>query len=304
MNQEQLSAFEQVVFQGSFSAAARSLDLSQPTVTARIQTLEQELGGPLFVRGGKQLELTERGKNFLPYALRILQIMAEGLEANRQTESGQRGQLKIGVTESLTGGFLAASLARFYQDYSEVEYFIRTGHSRQVAEMLHDGLVRLGLLTWPHFDPGLLPLLIFQEPLVLVVPANHALTNQATITLKELKPFLKPFLLVRWNAAAMGMIGQFNLEPWELMEVPLETVRYMLRQGVGVSLLTRTLVAQELKNGSLVELKPLDLPLLYRESALVKLANGQELSQISARFIEFLEEEARSSGISVNRHAS
>ncbi|MBO0795369.1 MAG: LysR family transcriptional regulator, partial [Ktedonobacteraceae bacterium] len=68
MDIDQLRTFERVVREGSFSRAARSLDISQPTISARIQALEQEVGGALLQRGGRTIALTERGESFLPYA--------------------------------------------------------------------------------------------------------------------------------------------------------------------------------------------------------------------------------------------
>jgi DNA-binding transcriptional LysR family regulator len=68
MDLHQLQAFDQIVFHGSFSKAARQLDVSQPTISLRIRALEQEVGGALFLRKGSQLRLTELGQSFLPYA--------------------------------------------------------------------------------------------------------------------------------------------------------------------------------------------------------------------------------------------
>src|SRR5713226_4527053 len=90
MDTDQLLAFERIVREGSFSAAARQLDIAQPTISARIQTLETEVGGPLFVRGGRHLTLTERGESFLTYAKRALEVLNEGIEAARASEEGQR----------------------------------------------------------------------------------------------------------------------------------------------------------------------------------------------------------------------
>src|SRR5687768_15329609 len=107
MDIEQLRAFDRIVREGSFSRAAQVLDIAQPTISARIRMLEQAVGGALFVRRGRRLALTEVGESFLPYARRALSVLAEGVEAARLTQEGQRGRLTLGVIESLTGGFLA-----------------------------------------------------------------------------------------------------------------------------------------------------------------------------------------------------
>ncbi|HET9221428.1 MAG TPA: LysR family transcriptional regulator, partial [Roseiflexaceae bacterium] len=168
---DQLLAFDRVVREGSFSRAAWALDLTQPTISARIQALEQEVGGPLLVRGGRRVALTERGESFLRYARRALAVLDEGVEAARMTQVGQRGRVTVGTLTSLAGGFLASAIARFHTAHPQVELYMRTGNSDQVVEMLRDGVVKVGLITAPAQHPDLTPLLHFREPLVLVAPA-------------------------------------------------------------------------------------------------------------------------------------
>src|SRR5579883_2111961 len=145
MDIDQLLAFERIAREGSFSRAARHLDITQPSISARIQALEQEVGGPLFVRGGRKLALTERGESFLSYVQRALEVLNEGIEAARLSESGQRGRITIGTMQSLAGGFLAEAIVEFHDTHPKVTFYVRTGHSEQVVEMLYDGLAKLGL---------------------------------------------------------------------------------------------------------------------------------------------------------------
>jgi DNA-binding transcriptional LysR family regulator len=90
MDTNQLQAFDMVVRQASFSKAARALNISQPTVSLRIQALEQAVGGALFLRGGTRLQLTELGTSFLPYARQALAVLATGVETALQTRDGAR----------------------------------------------------------------------------------------------------------------------------------------------------------------------------------------------------------------------
>lgn len=126
MDIEQLIAFERVVREGSFSGAAWSLGIAQPTVSARIQGLEKEVGGALFKRGRKVV-LTELGDTFLPYVRQTLTTLQTGLEAARLSHQGDRGRLSLGILRSLTGGFLSPALAKFHQQYPDVECYIREG---------------------------------------------------------------------------------------------------------------------------------------------------------------------------------
>src|SRR5262245_3177974 len=103
MNTEQLITFERIVREGSVSRAAWALGLAQATISARIQALEREVGGPLFVRRGRGVALTDLGVSFRPYAQRALDVLQASVVAAQQAQAGQRGRVTIGVLESLSG---------------------------------------------------------------------------------------------------------------------------------------------------------------------------------------------------------
>ena len=103
MDHNQLTTFDRIVREGSFSRAARELHIAQPTISARIHALEEEVGGALLTRTNHGVQLTALGVSFLPYARQALAAMLEGIEAARQARSGLRGRITIGSLGSLTG---------------------------------------------------------------------------------------------------------------------------------------------------------------------------------------------------------
>src|SRR5262245_22155681 len=100
MDTDQLLAFARVVREGSFSRAARTLDIGQPAVSARIQALEAQLGGPLLTRG-RRIGLTALGAGFLPFAQRALEALDEGKRSARLAQSGDRGRVTLACLGSL-----------------------------------------------------------------------------------------------------------------------------------------------------------------------------------------------------------
>src|SRR5579875_509556 len=294
MDRDQLQAFERIVRDGSFSRAARTLNITQPTISARIQALEQEVGGQLFTRAGRKVTLTERGESFLPYARRALEVLAEGVEAAQLTQEGKRGRVTVGTIESLAGGFLASSIASFHDTHPKVDYFVRTGHSDQVVEMLYDGVVKLGLISWPFFNPDLIPVLRFREPLVLAVPAGSSLIGRGAVTLEEAQRAKGHLLKVQWQwgPAVNTTLLRITEQMSPMVELPFETVRHLLLDGIGAAFLPRALVAEDLKSGRLVEVEVADVPPVYRESALVHLAHRGPLNAVLADFVEVMREEA------------
>jgi DNA-binding transcriptional LysR family regulator len=294
MDIDQLLTFERIVREGSFSRAARSLNIAQPTISARIQALEDEVGGPLFLRGGRTCPLTPRGESFLPYARHAIAILTEGIETAHLTQSGQRGRVTIGTMQSLAGGFLAAAVERYYAKHPQVDIFIETGHSDQITAMLLDGTVKLGLISYPFFNPSLKPLLRFREPLELMVSATHPLAQHAEVTLEEVKQADQPIFLVKWGPSADGAISQLAAQIKPLIEIPFDTVRHLLLRSLGAALLTQTSVREDITAGRIIPLRVSDLPTSFRDSAVVHLAHGSSLPTAVLDFVQTMQEEASS----------
>lgn len=291
MDVGQLEALLGIVREGSFSRAARSLGITQPSISARIATLEQEIGGALFVRGGRRIALTARGESFVPYAERALSVLREGVAAAQLAEAGQRGRMTLGTIETLAGGFLPRAIARFHRTHPQVEIFVRTGHSDQVIEMLHDGLVKLGLVTWPLTSLGLTSVLRFVEPLLLVASPAHPLARRRPVMLADVARDAAPLLVVRWGPLFSRLVLE-RLSAADQMEAPLATVRALLLHGMGAAFVPRASVADEMASGRLVAIPIVDLPPVHRETALVRLAGEHALPAAAAAFVATLRDEA------------
>lgn len=293
MDIDQLLAFERIAREGSFSRAARQLDITQPTISARIQNLEIELGGPLFVRGGRKLALTERGENFLTYVQRALEVLNEGIEAARLSEAGQRGRITIGTLPSLAGGFLAEAIVEFHGRYPLVDFYVRSGQSEEVIEMLYDDRARLGLISWPTYNNDLAVLLRFREPLVLVTPASNPLARQSKVRLEQVKNVYGHLLRINWGPSASSFMARVSEQAGPMTELPIETARHILLCGLGAAFVTRATVAAELQSGKLVEIEVEDLAPGYKESALVCLKRKLPLNAILQNLVHEIDIQAR-----------
>lgn len=292
VHSDHLLAFERIVREGSFGKAARALGITQPSISARIQALEREAGGPLLERGGRGVSLTEQGRAFLPYARRVLEVMGEGMEVSREAREGRRGRVTVGVLESLTGGFVASAISRFGSSHPEAEVSVRTGHSDEIVEHLHDGVVRLGLITGSYPDDGLATVLRFREPLVAVVHPDHPLAVREAVSFAEVVGEAAPFFLVRWSPAFAAKVERAACGAGTTMEVPVSTARELLPGGMGASFLTRSLAEGDLASGRLVELGVADLPRLHRESVLVRPTGKGATPAVVSAFVDALRLEA------------
>ncbi|GHO54894.1 LysR family transcriptional regulator [Ktedonobacter robiniae] len=295
MDYEQLLTFERIVREGSFSKAARSLNIAQPTISARIQALEAAVGGALFRRGGRSVSLTERGASFLPYAQQALTILAEGVETARLTQSGQRGRVTLATMQSLSGSFLGSAIASFYRAHPQVDLAVHIAHSHEIIAMLIDGIVKLGLIGYPFHNHNLRILLRLRESLDLILPVTHPLASQKEVTIEQLQRAGSPFLFAKWNASIDMLMQQVAVPGQPMLEVPFNAARHLLLEGIGIAFLTRASVEEELRTERLVSMRVSDGPALYRESALVCLAHDEPPSAAVRDFVRTLTAEAANS---------
>ncbi len=298
---EQLVAFERIVREGSFSRAAWALGLAQPTVSARIQALERTVGGPLFRRNGRGVTLTDLGLSFLPYARRALEILEAGVAAARQAQAGQRGQVTIGVLESLSGSFLGPALATFHAAYPEVGVLVRAGRHEELVELLRDGVVALALLAWPCPESLTLPmevLLPLRERVLLVAAAQHPLARTPQLA-PDWVTMARPFLVMRWWLTLPPAVAQLAQAVQPMIDVPMDTGRQMVLSGVGVGFFPWMQVADAVRAGQLQELVPPGVGGLSRESALVRRVEGAPLAPAAAALVAILQQRAQQLGLIV-----
>jgi len=178
----QVEAFVQVAAHRSFSRAAEVLQLTQPSITARIQSLERELSEELFERGGRGVRMTDAGLAFLPFAERILQTLQEGREAVDEVRNVQLGSLRVGSALTISTYVLPKILHIFRQRYAGVDVVIRTGRSEQVLTMLLNDEVQVGLVrSLTHQEVEAVHL--YDDEIVLAAYPEHpfAATGRATV---------------------------------------------------------------------------------------------------------------------------
>src|SRR5438874_1065439 len=136
MEIDQVETFLAVATFGGFHRAAEALRVSQPAVSARIKALEQSLGVILFERSRSGLVLSDPGKTLRPYAEQLLRTASLARQAVHEHQEGSTGPLQIAAALSISVYFLPDVLKRFQRQHPNVFITIRSGHSKEVLEML------------------------------------------------------------------------------------------------------------------------------------------------------------------------
>lgn len=285
----QLEAFVQVAAHRSFSRAAEVLYLTQPSVTARIQALERELGEELFERSGRSVRLTDAGRTFLVYAERALADVQEGknaLEALRNVESGT---LRIGSALTISTYVLPRILKSFRSHYPGVEVSIRTGRSDDVLDLLLNDEVQVGLVRALH-HPEIELIHLYDDAVVLVTAHNHPFAHTRTASLEQVSR--EPVIFYDKGSSYYGLVSgifrEAGLVPVHAMQLDsLEATKKMVEEGLGIAILPRVSVERELKLGILVEVEITGAPRFKRQIALIFRRNRKH-SRTVAAFVETL----------------
>jgi DNA-binding transcriptional LysR family regulator len=287
----QVEAFVQVSTHNSFSRAAEVLQLTQPSITARIQSLEREVGEELFERGGRGVRMTDAGLAFLPYAERILQTLVEGRDAIDEVRNVQLGSLQLGSALTISTYVLPHILHTFRNQYGGVDVSIRTGRSEQVLAMLQTDEVQVGIVrSLSH--PDIETVHLYDDEIVLSVNPEHPFAASGTATVEDAAS--EPIVLFDRGSSYFGLIHGFfrqaGVVPNVAMELDsLEATKRMVEEGLGVALVPLVTIERELETGMLVKIEIVDAPPLERPISLIYKKHRKRPRTVQA-FIDTLAE--------------
>jgi DNA-binding transcriptional LysR family regulator len=227
-------------------------------------------------------------------------MLDEGVTAARLSHSGKRGRIRLGALGSLAGGLLGPALAEFVPAHPEVECSVKSADHEILVELLLDGIVELALITWPC-SPALAlqltPLVMLHEPVVLVAHPKHPLARRRLVAHADLVRLARPLLRLRWWQTHHPEITRLAQLSGTVVEVPMETARHLVLNGVGAGFFTRTCIADELARRSLREVRVAALPQIFRDSALVRRTGPAPLPPATADLVAAIRAHARRLGL-------
>ncbi|HLR17535.1 MAG TPA: LysR family transcriptional regulator [Alcanivoracaceae bacterium] len=245
MDIQALEAFIAVSDTGSFSTAATRLFITQPAVSKRIATLEQQLEAKLFDRIGRQIVLTEAGRTLLPRAQQLISDMEDMRRAIDNLSGEVSGTLRIGSSHHIGLHRLPPVLKAYARRYPKVELDLSFVDSEAAWQQVLKGELELGLLTLPPVpDPRLLHKVIWPDPLEFIAAHDHPLAQHKNITLEQLTEY--DALLPGANTFTRHIVEELFAERQLSLSVSLatnylETLYMMVSVGLGWSVLPVTL---------------------------------------------------------------
>jgi DNA-binding transcriptional LysR family regulator len=202
MELSQLRMFRTVANVGSMARAADLLHCVPSNVTARIKSLEDELGVRLFHRDGGKLRISSVGETFLGYAEQILSLADEAVHAVSH-DGPPRGRFILGAIESSATGRLPRLLARYQAAYPNVTLQVCTGTWPQLLDDVRRHTIDAAVVAVDVTDPALISEAVYAEPLILIAPESMGPLRKAE-DLRDKTIFMWPegcpyrAALVRW----------------------------------------------------------------------------------------------------------
>ncbi|MFC3608469.1 LysR family transcriptional regulator [Stutzerimonas tarimensis] len=186
MELRHLRCFLAVAEELHFARAAERLHIEQSPLSRAIKELEEELGVVLFARTTRSTRLTRAGRLFLDHVPRVFAALQQARDSVKAAANGFHGQLRIALSDGITPSRLPALLALCRQEEPEVEIRFFEVPLAQQIKGLHDDLYDVGFARADEVGDGIVALPVWNDPLMVAVPARHPLLAHKRIPLEEL----------------------------------------------------------------------------------------------------------------------
>jgi len=248
MNLKHLQSFVRVAELGSFSKAARVLDIAQPALSRQVRQLETDLRETLLLRNGRGVSLTDAGRRLFDHGVQILQRVSQAREDLGAERGAAVGHVTIGLPPSIGRRLTLPLIEGFRQHLPRARLTLVEGLSANIAEWIASGRADLGLLYNPDALPELEITPLLRESLCLVEPAAARARRAAPkpLPLRELGSF--PLILperhqsIRRLLQTQATLASVKLNvAWEVSSVP--AIIDLVCAGVGYAVLNASAVA-------------------------------------------------------------
>jgi DNA-binding transcriptional LysR family regulator len=242
----------------NFSAAARHLHLTQPTVSHHIKSLEGDLGIELFKRTGSKLRLTEAGRLLLPWARKMMSDSIDLTAMIGALQEGIAGNLRIACSTTAGKYVLPQLAARFSQRNPNIRVSIMRCMPEYVVPRLLDGEANLGVVSYEIHDKDVELQEFFEDAITLIVPARHAFAPRSSIRPVEIinEPIIMRESTSGTRRVMLSELARHDISIEDLnifMELGnAEAIVRTVAAGYGISFVSTLASACPLEGGNIV----------------------------------------------------
>ena len=287
MDLRTLKYFTVVAEELNITHAAERLCMSQPPLSNQMKALEEELGVKLFIRGKRQLQLTDAGRLLLLRATQILDMTDKAQHEVMSLEGGMSGAINLGIVEGRAPFLIARWISGFKEEFPKVKYSMWNGSSDDVLDRLRQGLVDLAVIAAPYDTEHLEGITVGRGPWVAIMSRTNELAQIPgdEIPLQSLagKPLIVPSRPSRIDAIR-AWFAEADAEPNIICTLSnyLDAVA-MSELDIGITIFPRTTYTPN----DLLVTKIITEPARQIEYVLVRMKN-REPSELMTEFINFV----------------
>jgi DNA-binding transcriptional LysR family regulator len=288
----QLRAFIAVVEGGSVTAAADELVVTQPSVSSALAALARELGCELFERSGRGIQLNDAGRAFAPYARDVLGLLSRGRDAAREAEADAGRRVRIAAVTTAAESFVPPLMRAFSDEHPETELTLVVGNHETVLEQVLGHAVDVAITGRPPADERLIAEPLRDNEIACIAAPDDPAVGRGAVAASELGG--RAWLLREPGSGTRVLNEQF-LAAWGLHPDTRTlgsngAIKQAARAGLGISLLSRDTVRDEIAAGLLGEIALKDGP-ATRPWFVLRSSVGPTRSSV-ADLCEFLREAA------------
>lgn len=255
MDIDSLNAFVNIVETGSFSKAAEAISITQPAISKRISSLENQLGCKLFERVQRSVQLTEEGQELLPRATSILREVNNAKQSILNISHNVTGTLTVVASHHIGLHRLPIVIKPFLQQHPQVDLKLLFMESEKAFEALEHNHADIGFITvTPGASPDYIEHLIWNDPMSIVCSPAHELAksqrnkvNQTSIeALSKANAILPSKTTLTYQVIEKLFADQDLKLNATIPTNYLETIKMMVSVGLGWSVLPNTMIDDEL----------------------------------------------------------
>jgi DNA-binding transcriptional LysR family regulator len=270
----QLEHFLAVVEERTFTRAAERVCRTQPAVSQSIKKLEEELGTPLFARDMHDVSLTEAGKVLVEYAQKMVQARNDATREVGDLKNLKVGTLNIAAHESAAVYLLPAPLRDYLHRFTEIKVGIYRSSLADIPRQVMDREFHLGFVKDEPTFHELKCVDVHADEMVMVAAPGHPLSHRSEVHIRDLgnEPFVLHHLCSATEQKIMRLFEQHHTRCRIVAELwSFENIKGFVQAQIGLAIVPKITVEQELRNGTLVRIHvpELNMPrrtlMIYRE---------------------------------------
>ncbi|QPG04292.1 LysR family transcriptional regulator [Salinimonas marina] len=243
-------AFIRVAESTTFAEAAEKLHITQPALSSAIKKMEEQLGGKVFSRSTRRVQLTPEGRTLLPRARRLLDEWDDTFDEIQNLFAVKQGRLTIAAMPSFAESYLPRILAQYHHRYANIRLSILDVVMEETLQAVASGRSELGFTFRPENCDGFCFEPLFDDAFMAVLYPDHPLANQAAVSFAQL--LKSPFIAMNRGSAVRQWTEQCAARHGQLKIVAetgqLGSVGQLIAKRLGVSVMPQLCKPQMLRN--------------------------------------------------------